>query len=352
MKTLIIPAAGKSSRFPNTKPKWMLTHPQGKLMIEICLDDRVTSQFDKIVVAINPEHEKLHDCEYKLEQVFKSLNLSNKSKVYICPKETSSCPETVSYCLSDLNIKGEICIKDCDNLLIFKHESDCNYIVGADIYKNKISNLQQKSFLVTNDINNILDVKEKLIISNNICCGAYGFSDSALFQERYQSIKSSGINFTRGELYISHILSSLIKLGEVVKFSKAKEYIDFGTIQEWEKERLKYQTLFIDVDGVLVKNKGKYGKENWETEDELIEFNIKKIKTLSNDGAQIILTSSRDEKSLIKVKTSLEREGVNIHHIVPNCLHSKRIIINDYAPTNPFPSCEAVNIERNGNIPL
>jgi hypothetical protein len=27
MKNLIIPMAGKSSRFPNMKPKWMLTHP-------------------------------------------------------------------------------------------------------------------------------------------------------------------------------------------------------------------------------------------------------------------------------------------------------------------------------------
>ena len=33
-KTLLIPAAGKSSRFPNMKPKWLLTHPSGELMIE------------------------------------------------------------------------------------------------------------------------------------------------------------------------------------------------------------------------------------------------------------------------------------------------------------------------------
>ena len=33
MKSLIIPMAGQSSRFPDTRPKWMLTHPMsGDLM--------------------------------------------------------------------------------------------------------------------------------------------------------------------------------------------------------------------------------------------------------------------------------------------------------------------------------
>ena len=30
---LIIPMAGKSSRFPNMRPKWMLTHPQETLWL-------------------------------------------------------------------------------------------------------------------------------------------------------------------------------------------------------------------------------------------------------------------------------------------------------------------------------
>lgn len=30
---LIIPAAGKSSRFPGVRPKWMLVHPNGNLML-------------------------------------------------------------------------------------------------------------------------------------------------------------------------------------------------------------------------------------------------------------------------------------------------------------------------------
>ena len=32
--SLILPCAGSSSRFPNMKPKWMLTSPQNNLMIQ------------------------------------------------------------------------------------------------------------------------------------------------------------------------------------------------------------------------------------------------------------------------------------------------------------------------------
>ena len=29
--------------------------------------------------------------------------------------------------------------------------------------------------------------------------------------------------------------------------------------------------------------------------------------------------------------------------------HSKRIIINDYANSNPYPSCDSINIKRNSD---
>ena len=34
MKNLIIPVAGQSSRFPNMRPKWLMTMPDGSIMLE------------------------------------------------------------------------------------------------------------------------------------------------------------------------------------------------------------------------------------------------------------------------------------------------------------------------------
>ena len=54
MKTLIITAAGLSTRFEGLKPKWMLTHPKGNWMLVEALKginfnnvDRVCFGFSK-----------------------------------------------------------------------------------------------------------------------------------------------------------------------------------------------------------------------------------------------------------------------------------------------------------------
>ena len=39
MKSLIVTAAGLSTRFEGLKPKWMLTHPNGKWMLVEALKD-------------------------------------------------------------------------------------------------------------------------------------------------------------------------------------------------------------------------------------------------------------------------------------------------------------------------
>ena len=70
MATLIIPCAGKSSRFPNMKPKWMLTHPDGKLMIEKSIEQLPLEVFDRIVITIVKEHCETYEADVILKQVF------------------------------------------------------------------------------------------------------------------------------------------------------------------------------------------------------------------------------------------------------------------------------------------
>ena len=81
MKTLIIPCAGKSSRFPNMKPKWMLTHPDGKLMIEKAIDGINTNLFNQIIITILQEHIEKYELsvpslkeQLKISKRFSDLN--------------------------------------------------------------------------------------------------------------------------------------------------------------------------------------------------------------------------------------------------------------------------------------
>ena len=43
----------------------------------------------------------------------------------------------------------------------------------------------------------------------------------------------------------------------------------------------------------------------------------------------------------------LKRDGVRYHQIMIGVYHGTRVLINDYGPTNPYPSAIAINTARN-----
>ena len=53
---LILPVAGMSTRFPNVKPKWLLTHPNGNLMIAEAIKGLKLDLFDKIYLISTQQH--------------------------------------------------------------------------------------------------------------------------------------------------------------------------------------------------------------------------------------------------------------------------------------------------------
>ena len=52
MFTLMLPCAGSSSRYPNMRPKWSLTHPNGRLMVTQGISGIDFSNFDSICMAV------------------------------------------------------------------------------------------------------------------------------------------------------------------------------------------------------------------------------------------------------------------------------------------------------------
>ena len=55
MSTLILPCAGRSTRFPNSRPKLSLTHPYGELMVIQSIKGLDLNQYDKIVAVFVKE---------------------------------------------------------------------------------------------------------------------------------------------------------------------------------------------------------------------------------------------------------------------------------------------------------
>ncbi len=347
MNTLIIPCAGKSNRFPNMKPKWMLTHPDGELMIEKAIKGLNTEIFDRIIITIVKPHEEKYEAGLILSQVFK-----NNPKVEICMLDdfTSSSSETVYETLTRMKVEGSFVIKDSDNYVKVDIPNPItNNITGYDLHKHQnVSNIPQKSFLIVNNKEIIEDIIEKQVVSNVICLGVYSFEDAELFKHTYIELKDKEI---KGEMFVSHIISYILAKKETAFiFVEADDYSDWGTIYEWKDVLKNYRTYFCDVDGVLLKNCGKYGRINWSNNKETISENIEAIKMLQNKGAQIIITTSRTEEYRQDLENLLKANGIKPYAILMGLNHSARVIINDFAPTNPYPSGIAITLPRNGLI--
>lgn len=338
---LIIPAAGKSSRYKNMKPKWMLTHPSGKLMIEKVVNGLNLEDYSMIYFVILKEH-----CEkYEADLILKQCFINVQHKVVVLDEPTMSSPETVYSCVVKENITGSIVIKDCDCLVSYTIPKINNFVVGMNITPS-LKNIQQKSFILINQDNIIQEIVEKKIVSDKICLGVYGMN-TIDFVKSFLRLKDT----IGSELYFSHIISDIIDTDKKIFIEvDANEYIDWGTKDEWFSSVNMKNSYFIDIDGVVLVNTGKYGSKNWYNTIEPIYENLSVIKQLSDDGHEIIFVTSRPQDALDMFKDLLKSQDIKYKTIIHSCLHSKRIIINDFAPSNPFPSCLSINIPRNNLI--
>ena len=97
-------------------------------------------------------------------------------------------------------------------------------------------------------------------------------------------------------------------------------------------------------------NSGKYGKNNWSTGLKPIEKNIEKLKSLYNLGAQIVITTARPESYKQTIINLLGSYGIIAHSVICGLNHSQRVLINDFAETNPYPAAIGISIIRNGNL--
>lgn len=347
MNTLIIPCAGKSSRFPNMKPKYMLTHPDGKLMIEKSIEKINTEVFDRIIITIVKPHDEKYEAKLIMEQVFK-----DNPKVEICVLDdfTSSASETIYKTLVQMKVDGAFVIKDSDNSVevVFDKEIK-NAIVGYNLHEHPdITNIPGKSFLIINEQGIIHDIIEKKVVSHIICLGVYCFENASEFMKAYEEMQEKKIS---GEMYISHIISYMLSSNNYIfNAIMALSYDDWGTLTEWKEVQKKHRTYFVDVDGVLMKNCGKYGSCNWDNNTQILPENMTFIRQLQEEGAQIVITTSRPEVLREALEKILHENGIYPYAILMGMNHAARVVINDFAPTNPYPSGLAITLPRNSTL--
>jgi hypothetical protein len=80
---------------------------------------------------------------------------------------------------------------------------------------------------------------------------------------------------------------------------------------------------------------------------EHIQENIDHLLLLQNRGAQLIFMTARPEVFRKVTMDALENAGLRPHALIMDCLHGTRYLVNDHAPSNPYPAAVAISVDRN-----
>lgn len=339
--TLILPVSGKSSRFKDSDPKWILSSPSGKLMIQEAIVELDLKYVNKILIICLKQHINKY---IKLSSVKTAISeiVGKKISVEVCilSKPTTSQAHTIYNGIKKNKITGPIFIKDCDNQ--FQHTIKFgNNIATLNLDNAGLIEAKNKSFVEINQKYEVLRIVEKKVISNHFCTGGYGFSSAAEFNKYFEKIFKNKLQ--SGEIYVSHIIHHMIIHNEIFVSNEVCNYIDFGNLEEWQKYQNRYLTLICNLDGIIYKKSSKYLRDGWTD-----EINYKNVLALSNFMKEkkiyLVIFTSRPKDQENKIKKHLRDLGIRVNSFVFDIQLSSICLISNFEGATAYPSSSAINL--------
>ena len=297
--------------------------------------------FDNIYFICLQQHEDKYQFMKGFVSELDDAGLREKSNIVLLPEQTDSQSETVYTFLSGYDLDGFIFIKDSDGFYKCDVE-ERNQVAYFDLNDMDDINARTKSY-VDLDVNDVVtNIVEKKVISSTFSSGGYGFADAKEFCKTFEKLQDMD-----GECYISHIIFEMMLSGSTFYGTKTTDFKDWGTLDAWNKYKSQYKCLFVDIDGTLITNSSHHFPP-YVGSGEPIENNIDFLAELHEQGkTKIVLTTSRPEKFRQLTIMELQTKGIPFDELVMGLPHCQRVIINDFARSNPYPSCKAINIPRN-----
>lgn len=336
---LILPIAGKSTRFENLRPKWMLTNPSGNFMLIDSILGLNLNKFNRIIIPYVKKHEEQYSFKEGLLRCFKKYDLQEKVELLELEDFTKDQVETIELALKLVNANEPFLIKDSDNYFEFDSSYDENIVCYGSLEENKNIESPSKSYITVDDQNLVSNIIEKKVISDKFCCGGYYF----LSKEEF--LKNSNLNLE--SRYISHVIFNMMLNNHKFRAEQSFKFCDWGTKKDWVNYKSKFATIFLDLDGVVFKNSSHLLPPYIE-DAEPLNKNIQKIKQLQDSNkVEFVITTSRPEEYREITESQLKRQDIKYKQLIMGLQHNQRIIINDFSNSNPYKSCEAINIERN-----
>jgi len=281
---ILIPLGGIGKRFSDFgyhKPK-PLIKVLGKEIIFWVLDSLDLRDGDDIYIPYNETLEY-----YNFAEIIKTKYPQVKTTPI---PDTRGASETILRAIELFNIEGDLVVLDGDtwyedNILEIVRTHHSNMVT----YFKSTNPNPIYSYIQIED-GNVINIKEKIKISNNANSGCYVFKSVEKLKE---TILSIGFSNTE-ELYTSQVIGKMISEGETFKAFEVKKFSVLGTPQqiiEFSKTYPSEKKRFcFDFDNTLVT----YPKiPNDYTSVEPIWETINYLKKLKENGHTIIIYTAR-----------------------------------------------------------
>ena len=337
--SLLLPAAGQSARYPDHDPKWLLKMPSGLMMLEESVSQIRTSSYDRVIVVLLKDHVEnyftFNDLKNRLRET-----IDERLEIVVLDNPTSCQAETVVKAIEKLDLSGGIWIKDCDNTFHIDFAGQQNSVATVNLHNMNMVDAKSKSYITIDDSGLISNIVEKQIISNDFCCGGYGFESCDDFIRVANNLLSDS-----KDVFISHVILQMLLDG--VKFVplSADRYFDWGTQKEYQDWQRCHQTIVCNFEGCLIE----VSNNSWsDTEFQPILQNLQTLSEISqSDNTYLILLSGYSEEMREKIADFLADYEVKVDQILLGAPHSRQILLSTFSRDNIFPSAIAVNLQQN-----
>jgi NDP-sugar pyrophosphorylase family protein len=334
---IIVPCGGRSSRYPNMPPKWILPDHKGIPMVVRAVEQIECSPKD-IVITILREHEDRFNARKGLSDAF-----GHDVTCLVLDEPTRSQSETVAVTLDALGIDEPFLVKDSDNSFSLANVDETeNYVSVASLNDFDAINPRNKSYVTIDQEDFITGIREKRVISDLFSVGGYFFRSPDRFLQAFETLRSTP-NVDAHEIYISEVISYLLMQGDLFKVKKAIKYQDWGTVHEWRRKLEERRLYFVNIDGFLFQR----GSSHFSPTFDEVAGNdgaISAICKLCEAGHRVIYLSIRPQELEAMTLAALKNAGLPEGKLLMECDIGQWMLVTSPEPSIPLSTSVALEI--------
>ncbi len=334
---IIIPCGGRSSRYPNMPPKWMLPDHDGVPMVVRAIEG-FDVDLDDVVITILKEHDDRFDARAGIARAF-----GREIHTVLLEQQTRSQSETVAETLRRTGINEPFLVKDSDNRFDLRPvDASYNYVSVASLNDFDHINPRNKSYAEVDHEDIIVSIREKRVISDLFSVGGYFFTHPSEFLSIFDEL-SAVPTLKANELYISEIIATMALRGEVFKVRRVTGYQDWGTVHEWRHTLEGRKLYFVSVDGFLFERGSAHFAPAF-ADAKPHEQAAETVRELVATGHSVIYCSIRPNALEGMTRDAIAALGLPAGQLLMECGVAQWNLVTSPDATLPFTTSRAIEV--------